>query len=300
MTINTHRDHPRLAATAARNELPGPDVLGLHGIDLQLEEARLVLVALSWVIAGSKSKTADNVSQMTSALAACCRVEAYRDGELVPAAHRDLPTGWPAGRTALRRLSIERTDIESYWVRARTRSADACLPLAWVLSFVPAPLWTAVLTVIRWGPSEAAIRLEDAVIELAQQPVARATRRRAAGLPISAGTIRTRVTALHQLFRALVELRTRSLTRSNSGLSVSLLEPWIARPERPDLERCGARPARLEALVDDQMRREGAPEDVRAHLHDVRLVRDPLEDPVHAAVVKARPVEAREHEVIVE
>jgi integrase len=246
MTTNTHSDHPRPVPTTARIELPSLEMLGLHGLDLQLEEARLVLVALSWVIAGSKSKTADNVSQLTSAVAACCRVEAYRDGELVPAAHPELPAGWPAGRTALRRLGIGRTDIESYWVGARTRSADACLPLAWVLAFVPAPLWNAVLTVIRWGPTEAAMRLEDAVIELAQQPVARATRRRAAGVPISAGTIRTRVTAVHQLFRALVELRTRALTRANSGLSVSLLEPWIVRPERPDLERCGARPARLD------------------------------------------------------
>src|SRR4051794_12408005 len=205
MTKESEYSKPRPAPTAARIEVPSVEALRVYGIDLQLEEAQLVLVALSWVIAGSRSKTADNVSQMRSGLVACCRVEAIRDGEIAPAAHPDLAaTGWPAGATALRRLGIDRSDIEAYWSRARTRSSDACLPLQWVLAFMPAPLWEAVLMVIKWGPAEAAMRLEDAVIELAQQPVARATRRRAAGRPISSGTINTRVTGVHQLFAALV------------------------------------------------------------------------------------------------
>jgi hypothetical protein len=247
MTKETNYSNPRPAPTAARVELPGIEALRVYSIDMELEKAQAVLVALSWVIAGSRSKTADNVSQMTSGVVACCRVEAIRDGEITPAAHPDLAaTGWPAGATALRRLGITRSTIEAYWARARTRSSDACLPLEWVLAFVPAPLWEAVLTVIKWGPTEAAMRLEDAVIELAQQPVARATRRRAAGKPISAGTIHTRVTGVHQLFAALVALRMRALTSKNSGLPTALLEPWLVKPERPDLDLCGARPARLD------------------------------------------------------
>jgi integrase len=247
MSTDSQPSTSRPAPTTARIELPDASALALHNIDLPLESARLVLVALSSVIARSRSKTAGNVSQMTSGVVACCRVEAVRDGEITPAAHPDLrATGWPAGGTAMRRLGIERGDIEAYWARARTRSSDACLPVSWVLAFVPAPLWAAILTVIEWGPEEAAARLEDAVIELAEQPVARATRRRSAGNPISAGTIRTRVTAVHQLFSALVELRTRALTRTNSGLPRELLDAWVAKPERPDLDRCGAHPARLD------------------------------------------------------
>jgi hypothetical protein len=244
--VNNNPTTTRPEPTAARLELPTADALRAHGIDMTLEEARLVLVVLSWIIAYSKSKSADNVPQMVRGVIECCRIESIRNGDIAPAAHPGLPaTGWPAGTTALRKLGFARGDIQAYWSVTRTRWSDACLPLDWVLQFVPAPVWPAVLTMVKWGPVEAALRLQDAVIDLARRPVARATRRRAAGKPISLGTINTWVTGVHQLFAALVDLRTLALADENSGLPAALLEPWTAKPRRPDLDLCGARPAAL-------------------------------------------------------
>ena len=233
--------------TTARLELASPEVVRELGLDLGLDEARLVLTCLSHVIATGRSKTRDKVSQMMAGLIACCRVESVRDGEVIVAAHPDLPLGGgPAGATALRRLGIDHRVVERYWARARTRSTDACLPVAWVLAFVPAQFWRPVLSVVEWGPSEAALRLEDAVIELAQQPIATRNRRRPAGALLSAGTINTRITGVHQLFSVLVELRGRALASRNSGLPIALLEPWVAKPARPDPEMCGAEWARVD------------------------------------------------------
>lgn len=235
------------APTSARAELPTVDHARQLGLTMGLEEARLVLACLSCFIARGHSKTRDKVSQMVAGLVACCHVEGVRDDELVPAALPHLPrSGWPAGATALRRIGIDHRTLESYWARARTRATDASLPLTWVLEFVPAPLWEAVLTLIKWGPAEAGMRLEDAVIELAQQPVAIATRRRPAGATLSAGTINTRITGLHQLFDVLIGLQARARTARKHRLPLELLDPWTWKPERPNTELCGAKWARVD------------------------------------------------------
>ena len=214
---------------------------------MELDEARLVATCLSCVIASGRSKTRDKVAQMTSGLVAAGRVEGVRDGERVPAAHPELAAfGWPAGATALRQLGIDHRMLEGYWARTRTRATDACLPLHWILAFVPAPLWRAVLTLIKWGPAEAGMRLEDAVIELAQRPIEIPNRRRPEGAKLSAGTINTRVTGVHQLFDALVTLRARASTSANPGLPSELLAPWTCKPARPDVELCGAEWARVD------------------------------------------------------
>jgi integrase len=229
------------APTSARQELPTLDVVETLGLELGLDEARLVLVALSGAIGSGRSKSRDKVSQMTRGLLACCHVDGFRDGEPISAAHSELPEfGWPSGRRALDELRIDHRVLETYWQSARRRSTDACLPLEWVLRFVPAPLWPAVLTVIRWGPAEAAWRLEDAVVELARRPLAVKTRRRGAAATLSAGTINTRVTGVHNLFSVLVGLRERAKASCDPGLPVSLLEPWLSKPGRPDVEACGA------------------------------------------------------------
>jgi hypothetical protein len=210
-------------------------------------EARLVLVVLSGVIGSGRSKWRDKVAQMMRGVVACCRVESMRDGQVVEPAHPELSEfGWPAGQTAMRRLGIDHGELENYWLLARRRSTDACLPLEWVLAFVPAQVWPAVLTVIEWGPAEAAMRLEDAVVELAVRPVAIATRRREADARLSAGTINTRITGVHNLFAVLVGLRERALASPDPGLPIAVLEPWIAKPQRPDVDLCGAKWARVD------------------------------------------------------
>ena len=250
-TMNpTHTNHhldPIPSPRTARMELQTQADVDALGLQMTVEEARLVLAVLSGMIARGRSKTRDKVAQMTSGLVACCLVQSYRDGHPVSAAHPELPRfGWPAGATALRRLGIDHTVIERYWARTRTRSTDACLPLEWVAAFVPAKLWSPVLTLIRWGPAETQRRLEDAVIDLAQHPVAIKTRRRSPDALLSAGTINTRVTGVLQLCDVLLTLRTTALTSASPGLPVELLEPWFFKPARPDLELCGAVWARVE------------------------------------------------------
>jgi hypothetical protein len=90
------------------------------------------------------------------------------------------------------------------------------------------------------------MRLEEAVIDLAQRPVAVDTRRRPAGSPVSAGTINTRITGVIQLCDVLVELRSRALASKNPGLPLELLQPWHVKPARPDVELCGAVWAQVE------------------------------------------------------
>jgi integrase len=232
---------------AARGELATQDEVDALGLGMTVEEARLVLTVLSGLIARGRSKTRDKVSQMTAALVACCLVEGCRDGVPFEAAHPGLPRfGWPAGATAFRRLGIDHMMLERYWTRARTRSTDACLPAEWVLAFVPAPLWRAVLTVIEWGPGEVGLRLEDAVIEMAQQELKVHTRRRPEGSKISAGTITTRITGLMQLCEVIRELRARAAASQNPGLPVKLLDPWQVKPLRPNVELCGATWAQVE------------------------------------------------------
>jgi integrase len=231
----------------ARAELQAQGQVDTLGLGMTLTEARLVLTALSGMVARGRSKTRDKLAQMTSALVACCLIEGSRDGIAFPAAHPELARfGWPAGATALRRLGIDHILIERYWTRARTRSTDACLPLDWVLAFVPAPLWRAVLTVIEWGPGETGLRLEDAVIEMAQRPLEVQTRRRPAGSTISAGTITTRITGMLQLCDVLVELRSRATVSQNPGIPVELLAAWLVKPRRPNVELCGALWAQVE------------------------------------------------------
>ena len=235
------------APTSARVELPDSDAVRALGLSMSLDEARLVLTCLSCFIARGRSKTRDKVQQMLSGLIAACRVEGVRDGEVIPAAHPELRLfGWPSGATALRRLDIDHLVLELYWARARTRATDACLPKEWAVQFAPPRVWPAVLTLIGWGPAETGLRLEDAVTELAQQPISIRTRRRPGGAKLSKGTIATRVNGVHQLLDVLVDLRGRVEASRNPGLPIELLAARTRKPERPDLDLCGAREAQVD------------------------------------------------------
>ena len=125
---NNHID-PIPAPSTARMDVQTQADVNALGLQMTLDEARLVLAVLSGMIARGRSKTRQKAGQMTSGLVACCLVESYRDGRPVAAAHPEVPRfGWPAGATALRRLGIDHTVIERYWARTRTRSTDASLP----------------------------------------------------------------------------------------------------------------------------------------------------------------------------
>ena len=182
-----------------------------------------------------------------SLLVAACRVEVVRDGQAHSPALPNLQTEpLPSGATALKRLGIGHVELEAYWRGAKNRADDACLPVAWLLEFVPGGLWPAVRTLVAWGPYEAGTRAEEAVALLAETPIRCGTRRRAAGSPIAAGTLESRVDCLWGLMQALLELRAKVQASANPSLSFVLLEQWTVRPERVDVKACGAKEAHLD------------------------------------------------------
>jgi hypothetical protein len=218
---------------------------GIEG--LTRDEARLVAAVLSMFISKGRSKTRSKVGIMIGLLVPACRVAVVRDGQEQPAALPDLPEGpWPHGTTAFRKLGIDHTELEAYWLAAKNRADDACLPLPWLLAFVPGPLWLAVLTLIKWGPYEAGVRAEEAVAVLARTPIVRGTRRRPEGSLIAAGTLENRVDYLWALMDAVVDLRAKVNASTNPSLPRELLEPWHEKPRRFDVKACGARDAHLD------------------------------------------------------
>jgi hypothetical protein len=106
--VNVDSDNSIPQPTSARLELASVEAVRALGLDMGLDEARLVHVALSGVIASGRSKSREKVAQMNRGVVACCRVEGMRDGELVAAAHPELSEfGWPSGQTAFRKLGID-------------------------------------------------------------------------------------------------------------------------------------------------------------------------------------------------
>ena len=236
------------APTRASRELPNADCLGELGITgLTLAQAQLVLAALSLFIAKGRSKSRSRVNVATSLLVAACQTEVARDGRFEPAALPDLPTdGWPQGKTAFAALGIDHELLAEYWRLAKNRADDACLPLEWVLAFAPAALWPAVWQLICWGPREAGVRCEEALIVLARTPIRFATRRRPAEATLAKGTLESRMDGLWGLMQALIDLRGKLADSENPTLNLELLSRWTSKPERIDLDACGAKEARLD------------------------------------------------------
>jgi hypothetical protein len=240
-------DSQVIMPTSSRRELPDEATLSLAGIDMPLEHARLVAAILSRFIARGRSKTLAKTNQLIYGLVAACTLTLEREDEVIQATHPGLTAfSWPTGATAMRRLGIDHEAIREYWVSAKNRGSDACLPLDWLLEFFPATLWPAVLTFVTWGPDRSQLWTEEMVIRLAQKELSFATRRRPVGSLLSAGTICTYVCALWQVMDELVDLRTRVLSWDDGSLPRDLLTPWTHKPKRPDLEACGAREARLD------------------------------------------------------
>lgn len=236
------------APTRARTLFPTLEAVHAAGISgITLEESRIVAAVLSRFIASGTSKTRGKVGIMLGLLVPACRVELVRDGELHAAALPDLPTGpLASGATPFNQLGIDHLVMTEYWTITARRADDACMPLAWLLAFVPAPFWEAVATLIRWGPYEAGVRAEEAVIVLARTPIRQGNRRRPEGSSISKGTLENRVDYLWSFMDAIIDLQATVRASANPSLSLVLLESWVKRPTRVDVEACGAREARID------------------------------------------------------
>ena len=246
-THTTNQDGPTdgqslFSPTRATIELPDQQTAERLGISLDLASARVVLAALSWLIAEDGSKTRSVTGQMLRGVTVAASQPIVRYGVEEPAPHLDLPrTGWSEGTVVLHRLAITAAQITSYWRQSRDRADDSCLPIEWILQFVPASFWPAIATFIAWGPDEAYVRMRQATITMATQTTTRTRRRRAAGQPLAANTLRGRVTAAWKLMDCLVSLRTHLAACPTPSLNRDLLEAWTHKPKRVDPIECGAR-----------------------------------------------------------
>lgn len=233
--------------TRALRELPNEGALSDQGIELPLDQARLVLCALSHVICAGKAKRRTKVYNLLFTLRFLCAIELETEAGVDAAPHPQLKAApVPGSDRAMRDAGITHLDLIEYWPTARNRAHDACAPIEWVLAFVPALLWPLVAAVIGWGPERTRARMEEALVQWARTPVARSSRRREEGATLAAGTLKNRTTAVWELIDVLTVLRARAASSPSTSLPFDLLERWTHKPTRPDPEECGAKEAHLD------------------------------------------------------
>ena len=268
-------------AAGGESGLPAPCRAGTELADMQtvralgipfkdVEHARLVLCLLSRFLGRGRAESRSHLYAMMVGVTVCCTIEVAHDGELDPAPHPELSgVAWPHGSSVFKRLGIDAETLDSYWLQARNRASDACFPIEWVTVFFPPVLWPAVLTLVRWGPERARVRLEQATMAMAQMTTQRETRRRPKGSPLAFGTINAWVMAVMGLLEEVVSLRSQVKASKNPALPPALLSPWVAAPRRPNLSQAGAKPSGQDnsgpALEDVRQRLQELARDYEAH-----------------------------------
>ncbi len=229
------------AALRAGVQLPDQDAVLSAGIELDLAPARLVLVALSWLVADGRAQTRSGLNSTIMGIVDVCRQESVHFGVVTPAPYPTLRrTRWPLGGVVLNRLRISVEDIDQAWDKTRHTADDACLPLEWVLGFFPADIWAPVATFIAWGPDTARMRMEDAVVGMTKQVTVVDRRSKPAGSPLSRSTIEHRISGVWRLMRILVDLRAYLRACPNLSLPAPLLDSWGYVPKRVNAAACGA------------------------------------------------------------
>jgi hypothetical protein len=146
----------------------------------------------------------------------------------------------PAGATVLRMLGVTAYEVRET-LKAGKGYADRCLPLSWVLAFVPACYWPAVYSIISYGPA-VEVFAQEAAETLAATPTRRRDHRRAGetinGQPmISRSFIRGCLRPLWALFDALKDIRKDlgTVAALERPLDRKLLRKWRYVPDRIDL-----------------------------------------------------------------
>jgi integrase len=230
------------APRRAAEELPTQEQVRALGINLDLDQARTVACLLSRFLGRGHSQSRSHLKAMMYALSTACALEVVHDGEAEPAPHPALATAtWPDASSTFHRLGITAATLEAYWREARDRASDSCFPLAWLAAFFPPPLWSAVATLVSWGPERTRVRLEQTTRALAKRRTTRERRRRAKDSPLAYGTIDAWLTALMALLDELVGLRSALKASRRPALPVDLVEPWVVAPPRPSLREAGVR-----------------------------------------------------------
>ena len=233
LTPSTSRAHELLPTQAQVDRI---------GVELEVDQARLVLCVLSHLLGKGKSKTRAQLHSAMFGVVYTMRADVTRYGQTTLAPYPTLPLqGWPSGRSAFHKLGITYLDLEEAWALGRDRADDACLPLEWILAFFPAKLWAPIATLIAWGPDVANVHMQEAVRTMAKSKTQRDKRRRPAGSHLSKGTIENRITGVWQLFDALLALRAHITAAPAPSLDIALLESWTRKPPRIKSAEYGAR-----------------------------------------------------------
>jgi hypothetical protein len=139
--------------TFVEHELPDEAALRRAGIQLDLPSARLVATLWSRVMAHGDDKRRERPATAARALGriATAQVKIGPDEQLQQLVGGSVTNGCPAGATALAALGIESADIASAWAATPT-FPTSCLPVRWILAFLPAEWWPVVAGVVECHP----------------------------------------------------------------------------------------------------------------------------------------------------
>ena len=204
--VNSHHNK-----SFAEDELPDLAALDAAGIELPLTEARLVLMLASRVIGHGHGKARSSLYVATSFIEMIVASRVPRPGgdSLEPLLDAPSATSIPDGKTALKRLGLDSSDISAAWAASST-FATSCLPLECVLAFLPAAAWPTVAAFVGCSADELSPRIDEAL--------------RRHGAVAGPARLRGDLTALRLLMRALAdlrrELRAETESRSKRGAAV--------------------------------------------------------------------------------
>ena len=222
--------------TRTVRELPDLEAVRRAGIpDLSLDQARVVACAGSSLIGAGRARDRD---QAYGALRLLARVGAseyvYNDHRVPPPHPHLVGLTVPGGDYALRRLGLSGLEVGRYWEMAQGVADDPCLPLEWLLEFIPGPFWPLLWTLIEWGPGRCRLALLIAARRWAQTPLEKADRRRPAvdgvNPPSSWRYVQNSLSSVTRLFEGLVRLRARLAAAPEPVLPLGLVESWTERP----------------------------------------------------------------------
>ena len=238
---------------------------------LEVETARVILCVLSSLLGESQDNERQQAAKSINLLKRAGALEWINEytHETEPAPHPELcRLGCPTGSAALNALGLKGPDIGKCWSDRHTAVEDSCLPLCWVLEFVPAPFWPLLATVIEMGPDEVRSRTKKVFGELASTPLP-VNKRRPEERGLAVSSMLQDAAKLWNFMDAAVglqkELKVKEKKRQSElerrravspeadlpslALPTLLLEEWIAKPKRltaSELRSLGARQAQTD------------------------------------------------------
>lgn len=153
-----------LAKSVVAKELPSQDLVDAHGLDVSLEEARVILALASRVLTAGKANERDTLRRGMRLIGAAMAAELTdEDGDPIAAPLKQPPSRLTcAGETAAKKLGIESMGLNEAWAFGQTLPTS-CLPLEVVLAYLEPPAWPYLAAFIVAGPDWASVRLDAAM-----------------------------------------------------------------------------------------------------------------------------------------